>query len=42
MEYNFKQIINSLFPALHRYLMYHAVHEEELFNITLTPHQWTE
>jgi hypothetical protein len=31
LDYNFKQIINSLFPAMHRYLMHAALHEKDVF-----------
>lgn len=37
LEYNFKQIINSLFPAGHRYFMHSAVYKKDLFAENVTP-----
>jgi hypothetical protein len=31
LDYNFKQIINSLFPAIHRYLMNTALYRRDIF-----------
>jgi hypothetical protein len=39
LDYNFKQIINSLFPAMHRYLMHAALHQQDLFGET--ENAWT-
>lgn len=32
LDYYFKQITNSLFPAMHRYMMYCAVKNEDIFS----------
>lgn len=50
LDYYFKQITNSLFPAMHRYLMYCATTDADLFaeNVTETQLQqpdqkrWTQ
>lgn len=31
LDYNFKQIVNFMFPAMHRYFMRTAVYESDLF-----------
>ena len=38
LDYCFKQITNSLFPAMHRYFMHCADREVDLFAKEATPH----
>ena len=33
INYNFKNIINTLFPALYRYILSTSVHQKDLFSI---------